>query len=168
MLRQGPIPRFVHGAVEYVAAALLIAAPFLLSFTDVGSATAASIIIGVVVLFLAATTQGPTSLIDSVPVAAHVVFDYILAVVLIATPFVLGFSNEGTPTAFFIVLGVAHLLITIGTRFERDRGEQRGRRRVRRSRGAPASVETRPPAPAPADAERGSRPVSRRPPSPGE
>ena len=165
MLREGPIPRFVHGAIEYLEAALLIGAPFLFWFTDVGSATAASIILGVVVLFLAATTQGPTSLIDSVPVAAHVVFDYILAVVLIATPFVLGFSGEGTPTAFFIVLGVAHLLITIGTRFERPGTERGGRRRVRRSRGAPASVETRPPGPA--DAEPGSRPVSRRPPSPG-
>jgi FtsH-binding integral membrane protein len=166
MLRQGPIPRFAHGAVEYVAAALLIAAPFLFSFTDVGSATAASIILGVVVLFLAATTQGSTSLINSVPVAAHVVFDYILAVVLIATPFVLGFSDEGTPTAFFIVLGVAHLLVTIGTRFERDRTERRRGRRAGRERAAPASVETRPPAPT--DAEVGSRPVSRRPPSPGE
>ena len=117
MLRQGPIPRFVHGAVEYVAAALLIAAPFLLSFTDIGSATAASIILGVVVLFLAATTQGSTSLINSVPVAAHVVFDYILAVVLIATPFVLGFSDEGTPTAFFIVAGLVALLVTLATRW---------------------------------------------------
>ena len=36
---------------------------------------------------------------------------------LIAAPFLFGFSDESAPTAFFIVLGVAHLLITIGTRF---------------------------------------------------
>ena len=58
MLREGPIPRFVHGAIEYLAAALLIAAPFLFSFTDVGAATAASIVVGVIVLFLAATHPG--------------------------------------------------------------------------------------------------------------
>jgi FtsH-binding integral membrane protein len=144
MLKQGPIPRFVHGALEYLVAALLIAAPFLLSFTGVGAATAAAIVLGIVFLFLAATTQGATSLINSVPVAAHVVFDYVLAAALIAAPFVLGFSGKTTPTAFFIVLGVVHLLITIGTRFER---EPRARRR-RKGRKEPPEVlgEADPPA----------------------
>ena len=73
--------------------------------------------IGVVVLFLAASTEGPTSLINYVPLAAHVVLDYALAGVLIALPFILGFSDETAPTAFFIAIGVLHLLVTIGTRF---------------------------------------------------
>ncbi len=116
MMRDGPIPLFVHGVIEYVAAALFIAAPFLLSF-DSGTATALSIVIGVVVLGLAASTDGPTSLVDQVPRSAHVALDYVLVVLLIALPFLAGFSDETTPTAFFIVIGVAHLLITIGTRF---------------------------------------------------
>ena len=58
MFRQGPIPAYVHGIIEYVAAALFIAAPFLL-----------------------------------------------------------GFSKDHTAAAFFIVLGVVHLLLTIATRF---------------------------------------------------
>ncbi|MDP8943584.1 MAG: SPW repeat protein, partial [Actinomycetota bacterium] len=127
MLRQGPIPRFVHGLVEYLAAALLIAAPFLLGFSDVGSATAASIVAGVVVLFIAATTQGATSLIDQIPLAAHVALDYLLAALLIAAPFLFGFSEEDRPLAFFLALGVVHLLLTIGTRFEAD-GERPRRR----------------------------------------
>ncbi len=117
MLREGPIPHSIHGIIEYVAGALFIAAPFLLSF-DSGAATAASILVGVVILFAAATTAGPTSLIDSVPIPAHVVLDYILAAALIAAPFILSFSGETAPTALFIVMGVAHFLITIGTRFE--------------------------------------------------
>jgi predicted Kef-type K+ transport protein len=47
----------------------------------------------------------------------HVLVDYLLAAVLIASPFIFGFSDEGAPTAFFIIVGVLHLLITIGTRF---------------------------------------------------
>ena len=117
VLRQGPIPRFVHGLVEYLAAALFIAAPFLLGFSDVGPATAVSIVVGVVVLFVAATTQGATSLVDQIPVAAHVVLDYLLAGLLIAAPFIFGFSDEDRPLAFFLVVGVVHLLLTIGTRF---------------------------------------------------
>jgi hypothetical protein len=46
-----------------------------------------------------------------------VILDYALALILIASPFLFGFSGDGTATAFFIVLGVVHLLLTIATRF---------------------------------------------------
>ena len=116
MLRQGPIPRLVHGLIEYAAGALLIASSFLFGFED-AAATAVSIVIGVVAIIMAASTEGPSSLVNSIPVAVHVLLDYALAAVLIAAPFLFGFSDETAPTALFIVLGVAHLLITIGTRF---------------------------------------------------
>ncbi|MEX1142164.1 MAG: hypothetical protein WD993_09525 [Thermoleophilaceae bacterium] len=116
MLREGPIPLFVHGAVEYVAAALLILAPFVFDF-DSGAATALSIVVGVVILAVAAATEGPTSLVNQIPQPAHVALDFVLAVVLIALPFLAGFSDETAPTAIFIGLGVFHLLLTIGTRF---------------------------------------------------
>lgn len=119
VMRDGPIPLFVHGAIEYVAGALLVAAPFVLSF-DSGTATALSIIVGVVILAIAASTDGPTSLVDQIPRSAHVALDYVLAVVLIALPFLAGFSAETEPTVLFIVLGIAHLLITIGTRFRSE------------------------------------------------
>jgi len=39
-----------------------------------------------------------------------------------------GFSDESTPTVFFIVLGVVHLLLTIATRFEKgEPGPRRSR-----------------------------------------
>jgi hypothetical protein len=117
MLRQGPIPRFVHGAIEYVAGVLLIAAPFLFGF-KASAAVAVSIVAGVLVLVVAASSDGPTSLVNSVPISAHLLLDVGLAAVLIAAPFLFGFNAESAPTAFFIVLGVAHLLMTIGTRFQ--------------------------------------------------
>jgi hypothetical protein len=116
MFRQGPVPAFVHGVVEYLAAVLFIAAPFVLAFDD-GTATAVSIVVGVVLLVVAASTDMPTSLIKSIPVQAHVILDYLLALLLIASPFLFGYSDDGTATAFFIVLGVVHLLLTIATRF---------------------------------------------------
>jgi FtsH-binding integral membrane protein len=119
VLRQGPIPAFVHGAIEYVAAGVLIAAPFLLSF-DSGTATAVSIIAGVLVLVMAASTAMSTGLIRSIPVHTHVVLDFLLVALLIASPFLFGFSGDGSATAFFIALGVVHLLVTIATRFIRD------------------------------------------------
>ena len=117
MLRQGPIPRFAHGVIEYLAAVLFIVAPFVFGF-DSSAAVAVSIIAGILVLVVAASTDGPTSLIDSIPLAVHLLLDFALAGVLVASPFLFGFSGETAPTAFFIVLGVVHLLVTIGTRFQ--------------------------------------------------
>jgi hypothetical protein len=123
VLRQGPIPRFVHGLIEYVAGGIAIAAPFVLDFHS-GAAKAVAIIIGVLVIVLAASSEGSTSLVNSVPLPVHVLLDYLMAVVLIASPFIFGFSDEGAPTAFFIAVGVLHLLITIGTRFRAAEAER--------------------------------------------
>ena len=85
-----------------------------------------SIVVGVLVLIVTASTALPTGIIKSIPVQAHAVIDFLLAVALIAAPFLFGFSDDGTATAFFIVLGVVHLLLTIATRFV---SEERPRRR---------------------------------------
>jgi len=132
MFKQGPVPTFVHGVIEYAAGILFIAAPFLLGF-DSDTATAVSIVAGVLILIIAASTAMSTGLIKSIPVQAHVVLDYLLAILLIASPFLFGFSDDGNATAFFIVLGVLHLLLTIATRFIRvDRPRHRpGREPVR-------------------------------------
>ena len=127
MFKQGPVPAFAHGMIENVAAALFIAAPFLFAFDD-GTATAVSIVAGVVILVVTASTALPTGLIKSIPVQAHAVIDFALAAVLIAAPFLFGFSDDGTATAFFIVLGVVHLLLTIATRFVSESRPPRPRR----------------------------------------
>ena len=126
MFKQGPIPAFVHGVIEYLAGALFIAAPFLFAFDD-DTATAVSIVAGVVILVVTASTALPTGLIKSIPVHAHAVLDFAMAAVLIAAPFLFGFSDDGTATAFFIVLGVVHLLLTIATRFVSEAPRRRPR-----------------------------------------
>jgi SPW repeat len=120
VLRQGPIPAYVHGAAEYVAGSLLIAAPFIFGFDD-DAATAASIVVGVAVLVFTASTESKTGLAKMIPVTVHAVLDLVLALFLIAAPFLFNFSDKGVATAFFIVLGVVHLLLTIGTRFLPER-----------------------------------------------
>jgi hypothetical protein len=116
MLRQGPISAFMHGVIEYVAGALFIAAPFLFSF-DSDAARALSIVLGVAILIVTASSDLPTGLSKTLPVTVHAVFDLLLSVFLIAAPFVFDFSDQNGPTAFFIVLGVAHLLLSIATRY---------------------------------------------------
>jgi hypothetical protein len=82
---------------------------------------------GLIVLILTASTALPTGLIKSIPVQAHAVVDILLALLLIASPFLFAFTGDGTATAFFIVVGVAYLLITIATRFVHEPRERRPR-----------------------------------------
>jgi hypothetical protein len=137
MVKQGPIPAFVHSLIEYLAGAALIAAPLLLDY-DNGAATAVSIILGVLVLFLVATTTSTMSLINQVPLSMHIVFDYVIAAVLIASPFLFSFSGKSTPTAVFLISGVVWLLLSIGTRYRKEETPARGepKRRGRTSGGA--------------------------------
>ena len=116
MFREGPFPAFLHGIYEYLAGALFIALPLLLGY-DSGAATAVSIVIGVVLIAVAASTDWGLSLNNQIPKAAHFALDWVLAGVLIASPFLFGFSDESTPTAIFILAGVLQILLTIGTRF---------------------------------------------------
>ena len=120
MLRSGPISMFMHGVLEYAAAAFFIAAPFVFGF-DSDAATALSIIVGVLLLAIGASTDAPTGLAKTIPVEIHAVVDFALAVLLVAAPFLFGFRDEGGATAFFIIVGVGHLLLAIATRYREPR-----------------------------------------------
>ena len=121
MLNQGQVPAVVHGIIEYAVGVLLIASPFLFGF-DATAATAAAVVVGLALLAFTATSALPTGLVRSIPMGVHVTVDVVLAVLLVALPFLLGFTDEAAPTALFITLGVLHLLVTIGTRFQAPLG----------------------------------------------
>jgi len=146
MVRQGPIPAFVHSLVEYLAGALLIATPLLLDYSS-GAAKAVLIVLGVLVLFLVATTTSTMSLINQVPLSMHIVFDYVIAAVMIASPFLFSFSGESTPTAVFLAGGVLWLLLSIGTRYKKEehppRGTPKREQRAVRAATPPDADETR-------------------------
>jgi hypothetical protein len=134
----------MHSAFEPLLAALLIAAPFLFTFSDEGAPTAVSIVAGVVVLLMGMSTDWRLSLIKAIPVPAHMTMDFIIAAALVASPFLFGFSDRGAPTAFFIIVGIVLLLGVLATRWYPakggpDGGDARGGR-MRRRRSAPADV----------------------------
>jgi hypothetical protein len=116
MLNQGPLPALAHGVLEYVVGVLFIVAPFLFDFQSNG-ATAAAVVVGLALLAFTACSDLPTGLVRSITPGVHLTVDIVLAVLMVALPFVLGFTGEAAPTAWFIGLGVLHLLVSIGTRF---------------------------------------------------
>jgi hypothetical protein len=168
MLREGPIPRLAHGLIEYLVGVFLIAAPFLLGYDDNSMPLGVSIATGVVILVLASITQGPTGLVHQLPVSAHVTFDFLLAIFLIAAPFLLGFGDDATPRNLFIALGVAHLLISIGTRYrEAAPGDGPSSRTTTSARPAPSAPASRPSTSAPTTTSpTGGQPTGSRPAEP--
>jgi hypothetical protein len=99
--------------IEIVAAAALIAAPFLLGF---GNATgAASLTLGVTLMGLALATHTDTR---TLPLSAHAAFDYLLGALMLIAGVVLGIGGgEAVATAFLAGFGAAHLALTASTRF---------------------------------------------------
>lgn len=117
MIREGPVPVFVHGVAEYGLGVLFILAPFLFSF-DSDLATAVAILVGAGVIVLGIATEGPVGVLRSLPLAAHVVLDYVLALFLLVSPFLFSFTEDRGAFAFFVILGVGHLVMTTLTSFD--------------------------------------------------
>jgi hypothetical protein len=117
MLRQGPLSLTLHAMLEPFIAALLIAAPFLFGFSDDGAPTAVSIVLGVGVLVVGLSTKWRLALVKAIPVSVHLTIDLIVGALLVASPFLFGFSDNTAPTAFFLVMGVGDLLVALATRW---------------------------------------------------
>jgi hypothetical protein len=115
-VRRGAVSLSVHVLIEYGIAVLMMVAPFLLSF-DATAAELISVLVGAGILVLAVVTDAPTGIARSLPVASHVVLDYVVSLALIVSPFVFGFSDETEATAFFIAVGVAYVMLAVLTRY---------------------------------------------------
>ena len=113
------IPIGVHGALEVLAAPLLIVAPFVLGFGY--AAGALSIALGTLLIGLAVSIYGEGDRAN-VPLAAHAGFDHVLAAITIAVGAALLIT--GTPAAgiFMVGFGAAHLALSASTRYSRPLG----------------------------------------------
>jgi len=114
MPKRGPIPLAVHAMTEPVIGLLFILAPFIFGFDD-DAAKTLSIVLGVVILLSGMSTRWRLSLVKLIPLRVHFMTDVLIAIVCLAAPFALGFSDETAPTVFFLVMGVGELAAAFGT-----------------------------------------------------
>jgi hypothetical protein len=115
---RGPIPLNVHAALEPLIAVVIIAAPWLFGFSDVDSAKAVCIAVGVVMLLAGSMTDWRLSLARVIPLRMHLMTDLLLAAVLILSPFVFGFSDEGGATRFTVIAGLLEAMTALATRWD--------------------------------------------------
>jgi hypothetical protein len=133
---KGPIPLKAHAALEPIVAIVLIAAPWIFGFNDVGSSTATSIAVGVIMLVSGMSTRWRFSLVKMIPLRTHFRMDLVLGAVLIVAPFVFGDSDRGDATRFLVVIGILELATALSTRW--DLREEVGPRTATASRATAA------------------------------
>jgi hypothetical protein len=113
-----PISPNTHAMIEPLMAVLIIVSPWLFGFSDVSDAKTICIIVGIVMLLAGAMTQWRYSLVKLIPLRTHFMTDLLLAAVLILTPFIFGFSDEGGATRFMIIVGVLEAITALSTRWD--------------------------------------------------
>ncbi len=87
------IPTKLHGVIDYLVALFLVAAPFVFGFADGGPAQHATIGLGIFVIVYSLLTDYELGAVRLLSFPTHLVLDIVFALALIASPWLLGFSN---------------------------------------------------------------------------
>jgi hypothetical protein len=110
------IPKFYHAVFDYMGGLLLLAAPNLLGFAEVGGAAVwVPRVVGLMVLMQAMMTDYELGLLKVLPITMHLMADYVVALLLIASPWVFGFSYVSRATTTVIIVGLLVLVLTMMT-----------------------------------------------------
>ena len=99
------IPTWLHGALDYPLALVLIALPWLGGFADGGPEMWIPIIAGVLMLVVSTLTAYEAGILRVIPMSAHLIADGVVGVVLATSPWLFGFAA---------VVGMPHLILGLG------------------------------------------------------
>jgi len=84
----------VHGVLDYVMGAVLIASPWIFNFADRGPAMYMPIIVGAAVIVYSLFTRYEAGLVDVIPMRIHLWLDGLGGALLAASPWLFGFADE--------------------------------------------------------------------------
>ncbi len=110
------IPTRVHGVLDYLVGIVLIAAPFILGFSDNRPATMVPVVLGISALIYSLLTNYELGVIKVIPMSGHLILDFFSGVFLAASPWLLGFADRiAWPHVVFGLLEIGAALMTVRT-----------------------------------------------------
>lgn len=92
----------MHGIMDYIIGALLIAAPWLFGFAREGAETWVPVVLGAGAIFYSLLTNYELGVIKVLPMSAHLGIDIVAGIVLAASPWLFGFAE---------IVWVPHLVV---------------------------------------------------------
>lgn len=95
----------LHGILDMLVTVVLFAAPTVLGFGT--EATAVSYALGVAYVVIIGITAYPFGLAKILPFTVHGAIELGLSPLLIAMPWIAGFSNDSVGRSFFVIAGIA-------------------------------------------------------------
>ena len=119
------LPAWFHAIADYAVGILLI----VVALVDNGSdgAKATGVVVGAVVLVVSALTRYPLGIVKVLPFTIYSAGDYLAAALLMVAPFALNFASaEGGMAAFYVVMGVAVLGVSLITNYQYSPKRQAG------------------------------------------
>jgi hypothetical protein len=88
------LPTRVHGVIDYLTSALLIAAPWLLGFDRGGAETWVPVALGAAGILYSVFTDYELGLVRRIGMPIHLVLDAVLGVLLASSPWLLDFADR--------------------------------------------------------------------------
>ena len=111
------IPTRFHAPLDYIVGVALIAAPWILQFSEHTAPMVLSIVLGVGLIGYSLLTNYELGLWKIAPMAVHNLFDIVAGIVLVASPWLFGFADETANVWVpFVVVGVAAIFLGLTTK----------------------------------------------------
>ncbi len=88
------IPTKIHGVLDYLVGALLIAAPWLFDLAQGGAETWVPVALGASALVYSLLTDYEMGLVRKLPMPTHLTLDLLSGLLLAASPWIFGFADR--------------------------------------------------------------------------
>lgn len=118
------IPTKVHGYLDYLVGALLIAAPWLFDFARGGAETWVPVVLGAGAILYSIITDYELGASKIISMRTHLALDLISGIVLAASPWIFGFADYVWGP--HLVLGLFEIGAALMTRREPDYSRHSG------------------------------------------
>jgi hypothetical protein len=113
------IPTRVHGFLDYLVGALLIAAPWLFGFANGGAEQWVPVALGVGALVYSLLTDYELGAVRTIPMRTHLLLDLLSGALLAASPWLFGFDERvWVPHLILGLLEIGAALTTRTTAYE--------------------------------------------------
>jgi hypothetical protein len=118
------MPTSAHGMLDYLVGLALLAVPWLFGFADNETARWVTMAFGAAAILYSLLTDYELGVIKVIPMSAHLILDIMSGVLLAASPWLFGFSEEVWIP--HVTVGVFEIIAALLTQTEPDRDRGRG------------------------------------------